>query len=125
MDGARLKAYCLAKQGVTSGYPFGEGALVFKVMNKMFMIMPDDLPKGAVLSLTLKCDPVWAEVLRQTYSAVKPGYHTNKRHWNTVTLDGSVPDDEVLEMIDHSYDQVVRGLSKAEREKLKGQNEDT
>jgi predicted DNA-binding protein (MmcQ/YjbR family) len=68
--------------------------------------------------VSLKCDPAFAEVLRQTYAAVTPAYHLNKKHWNGVLLDGTIPDEEILEMVDHSYEQVVKGLKKAEREQL-------
>jgi predicted DNA-binding protein (MmcQ/YjbR family) len=116
MDRAALRDYCLCKAGTTAEFPFGLDAEVFKVIGKMFALIPTDAP----LSISLKCDPALAEILRQTYPAVIPGYHLSKKHWNTVSIDGSVPEDEVLEMIDHSYEQVVKGLKKAEREKLAG-----
>ena len=71
-------------------------------------------------AVSLKCDPEWSEVLRNAYPAVQPGYHLNKRHWNTVTLDGSIPDDEVLEMVDHSYELVVEALPMRTRDALRG-----
>ena len=111
-----LRAACLAQPAAEETLPFGPGTLVYKVMGKMFVIIPEDAP----LTISLKCDPALAEILRQTYPAVIPGYHLSKKHWNTVSVDGSVPEDEVLEMIDHSYDLVVKGLKKAEREKLAG-----
>ncbi|HMB91985.1 MAG TPA: MmcQ/YjbR family DNA-binding protein, partial [Rhodothermales bacterium] len=87
----------------------------FKVMGKMFALLaPDNLPP----TLSLKCDPTEALMLRERYVAVRPGYHMNKKHWNTVTLDGSVPGDEIRTMIDASYALVVQGLKKADREKL-------
>ncbi len=116
MDRAALRDYCLSKAGTTAEFPFGPDAEVFKVIGKMFALIPTDAP----LSISLKCDPALAEILRQTYPAVIPGYHLSKKHWNTVSVDGSVPQDEVLEMIDHSYELVVKGLKKAEREKLAG-----
>jgi predicted DNA-binding protein (MmcQ/YjbR family) len=83
-------------------------------MGKMFALLPVNADPP---TLTLKCDPILAEMLRQTYPAVEATF--NKRHWNRVTVNGSIPDDEVLEMIDHSYAMVVKGLRKADRERLK------
>jgi predicted DNA-binding protein (MmcQ/YjbR family) len=117
-----LRAYCRSKTGVVEDFPFGEEALVFKVMGKMFALLHLDVEEGEAPDINLKCDPGLAEILRGTYPAVQPGYHMNKRHWNTVTVDGSIPDEEVYEMIDNSYDLVVRGLKKADRQKLFGEN---
>jgi len=80
--------------------------------------MPVGIPEDQPQSLSLKCEPTLAQLLRQTYEAVQPGYHLSKKHWNTVTMDGSLPDDEIFEMIDNSYDLVVKGLKKADREAL-------
>jgi predicted DNA-binding protein (MmcQ/YjbR family) len=91
-------------------YPFGDEVAVFKVVGRMFALVPLGEEPGSV---SLKCDPELAIGLRGRYAGVTPGYHLNKRHWNTVTLDGSVPDEEVLELIDHSYDLVVARLTKA------------
>ena len=110
-----LRAYLLAKTGATEERPFGPDALVFKVMGKMFALVAW---QAQPLTISLKCRPHVAEMLRMTYPAVRPGYHMNKRHWNTVTLDGSVPADEVQEMIDNSYALVVAGLTKAQRAQL-------
>jgi predicted DNA-binding protein (MmcQ/YjbR family) len=115
MERAFLQNHCLQKKGVTLEYPFGPDAMVFKVVGKMFVL----IPTGDPLQISLKCEPAWAEVLRQTYSAVTPGYHLNKRHWNTIVLDGSIPDDEIIEMVDHAYERVVRGLTRKARDKLK------
>ena len=114
-----LRAVCSAKPGVSEDFPFGPNTLVFKVVGKMFALCPvksgvDDDP----LYVNLKCEPELAELLREKYGAITPGYHMNKRHWNTVTLDGSVPEREVLELIDLSYSLVVKGLRKVERERL-------
>lgn len=115
MNLAELRAVCSAKPGVSEDYPFGPDTLVFKVMGKLFALCGvDDDP----LAVNLKCEPELAELLRQKYDAVTPGYHMNKRHWNTVILDGSVPEAEVLALIDLSYTLVVKGLKKAERERL-------
>ena len=110
-----LREYLLAKAGTTEEQPFGPDALVFKVVGKMFALVAW---RQHPLRISLKCEPPLAEMLRTTYRAVQPGYHLNKRHWNTVILDGSVPADEVAEMIDRSYRLVVKGLTKAARETL-------
>ena len=117
MDSERLCRHCLALPGVTDGYPFGPGALVMKVGGKMFALIGDDAEPPTV---SLKCEPELARALREMYPAVKAGYHLNKRHWNTVTLDGTVPDNEVLGWIDDSYDLVVAGLPQRVRRTLEG-----
>ena len=115
MDQKQVRHYCLDKPGTTAEFPFGPEAEVFKVAGKMFaLVMKDSVP----LRMNLKCDPVRAEMLRQTYDAVQPGYHMNKQHWNTVIDDGTVPEDEILDLIDHSYDLVVQGLARAARARL-------
>ncbi len=120
MQKSELVAYCLGKKGVKEDYPFGEDTQVFKVMGKMFALT--DAAADAQ-TVNLKCDPKHAQFLRRVYPEdVKPGYHMNKRHWNTVTLNGAVPDDELYEMIDESYDLVVANLRKADREALKSMN---
>lgn len=106
---------CLAKVGSVEDYPFGEDAAVFKVAGRMFALV---LMRSAPGTVSLKCDPEVAADLRARYDAITPGYHLNKRHWNTVELDGSVPDEELAELIDHSYDLVVAGLTRAQRDRL-------
>lgn len=114
MEFAALRDYLLSKVGAVEDFPFDRTTLVLKVGNKMFAALGiNDDP----LRLNLKCDPAKAEVLRQRYPAVLPGYHMNKRHWNTVVLDGSIPKEELLEMIDESYALVVKGLPQAGRPK--------
>ena len=115
MDLETLKAHALAKPAATQDFPFDEETMALRVKNKIFALVPT---KASPLQANLKCDPNWADILRQTYSAVKPGWHMNKRHWNTVVFDGSIADDEILEMVDHAYDQVVKGLPKKDREAL-------
>ena len=115
MDQHELKARCLALPGAVEDFPFGDEVSVFKVGGKMFALCALD---GEPLRLSVKCEPDLAVQLRATYPAIAPGYHLNKRHWNTVTLDGSVPDEDVLELIDHSYDLVVARLTKAQRDQL-------
>ncbi|MGH3327193.1 MAG: MmcQ/YjbR family DNA-binding protein [Streptomycetales bacterium] len=113
----RLRARLLALPEAVEEEPFGPGVLVFKVCDKMFAILPED-PGGSLPEVTLKCDPGWALHLRAQYAAVRPGYHTNKQHWNTVLLDGSVPADELVEMVEHSYERVVAGLRRGDRDRL-------
>ena len=117
MDLGGLRAHCLAKPGVDESYPFGPGALVMKVAGKVFAIVgEDDRP----LTVSLKCEPDIAIVLRERHAAVTPGYHLNKRHWNTVALDGSVPEVKVFDWIDDSYDLVVEGLPRPVRAEING-----
>jgi len=107
-----LKSYLLKKTGATEEFPFDTETLVFKVSGKMFALVGiNDNP----LRLNLKGDPGKAEVLRELYSSILPGYHMNKCHWNTVILDGSIDDSEIQSMIDDSYNLVVKGLPKAKR----------
>ena len=97
-----LREYCLSKENADEGFPFGEDTLVFKIKGKIFALANLD----GELSINLKCDPAYAIELREKYNSVAPGYHMNKKHWNTVLLDGSVPDTELFSWIDHSYNLV-------------------
>ena len=115
MTPAQLRRMCLKLAGAEETFPFGPETSVFKVGGKMFAIAA---LKREPLRVSVKCEPELGEQLRGTYDEIEPGYHLNKRHWNTVALDGSVPDEEVLELIDHSYDLVVARLTKAQRDKL-------
>jgi predicted DNA-binding protein (MmcQ/YjbR family) len=110
-----LRTILMQKPATTEELPFGPDVLVFKVKGRMFALVPWQDPAP---SISLKCDPDEAMFQRDIYPAVNPGYHLNKRHWNTVTLDGSVPEPELLRMIDDSYRLVVKGLKKADREEL-------
>ena len=110
-----LRAYLLTQTGAVEETPFEPEALVFKVMGKMFALIAW---QASPLRITLKCDPELALTLREQYDAVQPGYHMSKKHWNTITLDGSIPDGEVLGLIDASYKLVVKGLKKTDRQKL-------
>lgn len=112
-----LQAYCAAKPGVSWDTPFGPEALVFRVAGKIFAIAPLDL----FVTINLKCDPERAIELRERYEGVIPGWHMNKRHWNTVSVTGSVPHHLLLELIDHSYDLVRASLPKKVREGLKAE----
>jgi predicted DNA-binding protein (MmcQ/YjbR family) len=110
-----LRNYLLAKKGTTEETPFGPEVLVYKVMGKMFALVAWEADP---LTISLKCEPGQALFLRDVYPAVRPGYHFNQKHWNTVTLDATIPESELLGMIDDSYDLVVQGLTRAAREKL-------
>ncbi len=112
---ADLRALCLAKPGAYEDFPFGPVTLTFKVAGKLFALC--NVEKEP-LAVNLKCEPELAELLRHKYDAVTPGYHMNKRHWNTVVLDGSVPFSEVATLLDLSYTLVVKGLKASERAKL-------
>lgn len=116
MDLHRLRSYCLAKPGAAESRPFGPDALVLKVRGKMFAIVADQADPPTV---SLKCDPDVAVALRGAYAGVNAGYHLNKRHWNTVTIDGAIPDEDVLGWVDDSYDLVVDGLPRAVRSALR------
>ena len=112
-----VREYCLSKKGATEGFPFGENTLVVKVCDKMFALINLD----GDLSINLKCDPEKALEIREKFPVVIPGYHMNKKYWNTVFIDGSVPDNLIHEWIDHSYQQVVQKLPKILRESLNEQ----
>lgn len=111
MDIESYRSYCLSKRGVTEEFPFDTETLVFKVMGKMFALT--DVTNFS--SINLKCDPEEATMLRENYEAVQPGYHMNKKHWNTVLMDGSLPDKVLLSWIDKSYNLVVLSLSRSEK----------
>lgn len=110
-----VEAACLAKPGAFLDRPFGPETLVYKVASRMFALVAS---RASPVTVSLKCDPELAVALRSSYPGITAGYHLNKRHWNTVLLDGSVPDATVQELIDLSYDLVVAGLTAAERRSL-------
>ncbi len=110
-----IRLYCLQKPGVTEDFPFGEDTLAFRVMSKIFMLT--NLSNSST-SINLKCDPERALELREQYASVKPGYHMNKKHWNTVSVDDTVDSSMIYEWIDHSYELVAKGLTKAQRDQL-------
>ncbi|MCP4440139.1 MAG: MmcQ/YjbR family DNA-binding protein [Aureispira sp.] len=110
------REYCLAKPGTTEDLPFDEDTLVFKVMGKMFALTS---LSSTDFTVNLKCDPDKAIELREEYDEIKPGYHMNKKHWNTVTFDGDLSDNLLKELIDHSYEMVVKKMTKKLREELK------
>jgi predicted DNA-binding protein (MmcQ/YjbR family) len=112
MDLAKFREYCLSKPQATEGTPFGPEVVVFKVGGKMFALASlDEVPVTA----NLKCDPDLALDLRDRYEQVRPGYHMNKKHWNTVEIEIGIPDAELRKMVDHSYELVVQSLPKAKR----------
>jgi predicted DNA-binding protein (MmcQ/YjbR family) len=107
MDLAQFREYCLSKPHATEGTPFGPDVLVFKVGGKMFALAAlDEVPT----TVNLKCDPDLALDFRDRYEQVTPGYHMNKKHWNTVEIETGIPDAELRKMIDHSYDLVAKSL---------------
>lgn len=117
MDITTVKHYLLSKPAAVEDFPFGKDVSVFKIRNKMFALLAqssNDSDK-TLYRINLKCDPEQAFILRDIFAAVIPGYHMNKRHWNTVILDGSIARGEIERMIDHSYSLVVKGLPKKQR----------
>ncbi|GAB4053689.1 MmcQ/YjbR family DNA-binding protein [Spirosoma litoris] len=110
MNTETIRDYCISKPGVTESFPFGGDALVFKVGGKMFALLSTE---SRPTTINLKCDPERAVQLREEYAAVTPGYHMNKTHWNTVTVNGSIRTSELQEWIDHSYELVRKSLPKA------------
>jgi predicted DNA-binding protein (MmcQ/YjbR family) len=115
MDLDTIREYCLSKPGSEETLPFGPDVLVFKVAGKVFLLVPLDTDN---LQFNAKCDPEEAEELRERYPNVQPGYHMNKKHWNTITVDGSVSSALLKKWIDHSYDLVVKSLPVKTKEKL-------
>ena len=111
----KIRNYFLSKKATEESFPFDETTLVFKVKGKMFGLMPLERE----LTINLKCDPEKALELREEYSVVKPGFHMNKKHWNTIEIDGSIPVSKIFEWIDDSYDLVVAKLTKKQKEELR------
>lgn len=110
-----LKKYCLSKKGVKQDFPFDHEVLVFKVGPKIFALTNINV---ADLQVSLKCDPFLSVDLRREHKSIKPGYHLNKQHWNTVEIDGSISDEKIYWLIDLSYDLVFKGLKKSEKEEI-------
>ena len=115
MDLEYIRKFCLDKKSVTESFPFGNTALVFKVAGKIFLILSID---SRPLQFNVKCDPEKAILLREEFSSVIPAFHMNKKHWNTLVLDGQVPVKQIREMIDESYALVVKSLPLQERKKI-------
>lgn len=116
MDYDSLCTYLENKPGARRDMPFGADALVFKVLDKMFALVAW---QANPLTISLKADPIDALILRKQYRAVGPGYHLNKKHWNTVTLDGTIPDEELALMIDGSYTLVAQRMTWVDQAKLR------
>lgn len=111
-----LRQYCLTKPFTTEEFPFDDVSLVFKVMNKMFLLLPLDTP----VSISVKCDPDYAVELREKYIGIEGAYHFNKKYWNSISLtDDNISDKLIFDLIDHSFDQVVLKLPKFQREQIK------
>ncbi|MEA2177426.1 MAG: hypothetical protein QOF29_3847 [bacterium] len=116
MDAAALRRWCLAQAGAIEDFPFGPEHSVFKVGGKMFALSTLD---RTPLEVSVKCEPELAIQLRESYDAIRPGYHLNKRHWNTITLDGSLSDQLARDLIEDSYDLVASALPRRTREQLR------
>jgi len=116
MNFKQLDAYLLSKKGASFDYPFDEKVRVYRVGEKMFALIVEENP----LKVNLKCDPIYALELRSIYESVKAGYHMNKKHWNTLTLeDADIDDKSIYELLDHSYDLVFKSLSKKIQTQIK------
>ncbi len=115
----QYRNYCILKKGVTEHFPFDDNALVFKVMGKMFALSGVNSWESNEGKINLKCDPDKALELRGEYESINPGFHMNKKHWNTITVNKDADDTLVMQLIDHSYNLVVTGLTKKLKEELK------
>ena len=115
MDAAELREWCLRQPGAIEDFPFTHEHSVFKVAGKMFAL---SALKRTPLEVSVKCEPDLAVALRDTYAAIRPGYHLNKRHWNTITLDGRLSDQLVRDLVEDSYDLVVSALPRRARDAL-------
>ncbi len=119
MNIEQLQEYCISKKGVTEDFPFDADTLVFKVLGKMFALVGLEKWEKGEKSINLKCDPDYAQELRAEYDSINPGWHMSKTHWNTVSLNsGEISPKFLSELIDHSYDMVVKGMTKKMRESL-------
>jgi predicted DNA-binding protein (MmcQ/YjbR family) len=115
MNFKTLDAYLLSQKGATYDYPFDAYVRVYRVCGKIFALINE---QNKPIAINLKCNPLYAEELRATYECVQPGYHMDKKHWNTVSMGGDVDGLMMEELIDHSYNLVVAGLTKKQREAL-------
>ncbi|PQJ21043.1 MmcQ/YjbR family DNA-binding protein [Tenacibaculum sp. SG-28] len=119
MNIEELHQYCSNKKGVTEHFPFDEVTLVFKVKGKMFALINLEKWERGETVINVKCKPTWSEELREEYEGVNPGFHMNKKHWNSLTINCDIPENLVLRLINHSYDLVVKKLPKKLKEELK------
>ncbi len=110
-----IRHYCLHKKGVVEAFPFDETTLVFKIIDKLFLLTDIN---SYPLSVNLKCEPEYAIELREKYHCIQPGYHMNKKHWNTVVIDGELSEKELKKLIDHSYNEVLNKMPKKVKEEL-------
>jgi predicted DNA-binding protein (MmcQ/YjbR family) len=110
-----LRTYCAQKKGSIEDFPFDFSTLVFKVGPRMYALTDIDAEE---LSINFKCDPELSIILRSQYPQITPGYHMNKKHWNTIYIDGRIPDHEIYRLIDHSYELVLNSLKKIERDQI-------
>lgn len=119
MNIEQIRTYCLLKKGVTEDFPFDADTLVFKVLGKMFALIGLQKWELGEKAINLKCDPNFAEELRAEYGSIRPGYHMSKKHWNTLYIhEGELSPKFICELIDHSYDMVVKGMTKKMRDSL-------
>ncbi|MFI1773132.1 MmcQ/YjbR family DNA-binding protein [Thalassobellus citreus] len=119
MNIEQLRKYCLSKKGTTEAFPFDQDALVFKVLGKMFALTSLKKWEQGEASINLKADPEYSEELRANYNSIRPGFHMNKKHWNTLYLhEGELQPQLIKALIDHSYNMVVKGMSKKLRDQL-------
>ncbi|MEP3838120.1 MAG: MmcQ/YjbR family DNA-binding protein [Algibacter sp.] len=119
MNIEQIREYCLAKKGTTEDFPFDEDTLVFKVLGKMFALVGLKRWEAGESAINLKADPEYSQDLRAEYNSIRPGFHMSKKHWNTLYLhEGELPSKLILELIDHSYNMVVKGMTKKMRETL-------
>lgn len=114
MNIEEIREYCISKKATTEEFPFDETTLVFKVMGKMFACIDIDNPEW----LDLKCNPEYALELRERYMGIEGAFHFNKKHWNQVATEGDVPDDLIRQLIDHSYDEVIKKFTRKMKEEL-------
>ena len=119
MNIEQLRTYCLSKKQTTEGFPFDKDTLVFKVLGKMFALVPLEHWERGEASITLKCDPDYTLELREKYESIYAGPYVSNKHWNTISIyTGELRPEFIFELIDHSYDMVVKGMSKKLKETL-------
>ncbi|MEX6626242.1 MmcQ/YjbR family DNA-binding protein [Tenacibaculum salmonis] len=118
MNIEQLRNYCIAKKGVTEHFPFDYVTLVFKVMDKMFVLTNLNHWEQGEAKINLKCNPKWSLELRAEHENILPGWHMNKKHWNTVLINTTISDAFIVELIDHSYNLVIKGLTKKAQKEL-------
>lgn len=119
MNIEQLRDYCLNKKGATEDFPFDEETLVFKVLGKVFALTSLKGWEASIQSINLKCDPDYAQELRAEYETIDSGFHMNKKHWNTIRLyKGELKPQFIFELIDHSYNMVVKGMTKQMKAQL-------